>query len=115
SVSGVVVYGVEVPGTDGRAGMAAVTLKEGAELDGAALAESLHRSLPGYAVPLFVRVVEELEYTSTFKSRKVDLREQGYTDIGSDELFVLASRSEGFAPIFEGYVDGVARGDLPKP
>ena len=115
SVSGVVVYGVEVPGTDGRAGMAAVTLKEGAELDGAALAESLHRSLPGYAVPLFVRVVEELEYTSTFKSRKVDLREQGYTDIGSDELYVLASRSEGFAPIFEGSVDGVARGDLPKP
>lgn len=115
SVSGVVVYGVEVPGTDGRAGMAAVTLKEGAELDGAALSESLHRSLPGYAVPLFVRVVEELEYTATFKSRKVDLREQGYTGIGSDELYVLASRSEGFAPIFEGYVDGVARGDLPKP
>ena len=115
SISGVVVYGVEVPGADGRAGMAAVTLKDGAEFDGGALADTLHRNLPGYAVPLFVRVVEELEYTTTFKSRKVDLREQGYDDIGSDDLYVLASKSEGFAPIFEGYVDGVARGDLPKP
>uniref|UniRef100_UPI0024554536 hypothetical protein n=1 Tax=Nocardia cyriacigeorgica TaxID=135487 RepID=UPI0024554536 len=41
-------------------------------------AESALR-LPGYAVPLFVRVVDELETTSTFKSRKVELRKQGYS------------------------------------
>ncbi|UYP20053.1 long-chain-acyl-CoA synthetase [Rhodococcus sp. Z13] len=109
-----VVYGVEVPGADGRAGMAAVTLKEGTELDGAALARTLHDGLPDYAVPLFVRVVKELEYTTTFKSRKVDLRKQGFTEVGDDPVYVLASRKEGYRPIFDGYVDGVARGELPE-
>ncbi len=93
--------------------MAAITLKEGAELDGAALAKSLHDALPDYAVPLFVRIVDELEYTTTFKSRKVDLRKQGYSETGEDEVYVLASRSEGYRPIFDGFVDGVARGELP--
>ncbi|WP_308196982.1 long-chain-acyl-CoA synthetase [Rhodococcus sp. CH91] len=113
TVAEVVVYGVEIEGADGRAGMAAVTLKEGVELDGAALAKTLHSALPDYAVPLFVRIVEELEYTTTFKSRKVELRKQGYSETGEDDLYVLASRGEGYRPIFDGYVDGVARGELP--
>ena len=75
-----VVYGVEVPGTDGKAGMAAITLRDGARFDGAAVARALYEALPAYAVPLFVRVVDELEQTSTFKSKKVDLRKQGYAD-----------------------------------
>ncbi|WP_277986191.1 long-chain-acyl-CoA synthetase [Rhodococcus sp. Q1] len=113
TVAEAVVYGVEVEGADGRAGMAAITLKEGVELDGAALAKSLHDALPDYAVPLFVRVVDELEYTTTFKSRKVDLRKQGHTETGEDAVYVLASRSEGYRPIFDGFVDGVAKGELP--
>lgn len=113
AVDEVAVYGVEIPGTDGRAGMAAIKLKDGADFDGAALAAELHRALPDYAVPLFVRVVDELEYTSTFKSRKVDLREQGYSDSGDDPLYVLAGRSEGYRPIYDGYVEGVAQGELP--
>ncbi|MEE2034450.1 long-chain-acyl-CoA synthetase [Rhodococcus chondri] len=114
AISEAVVYGVEVPGTDGRAGMAAVTLHESAEFDGAHLAEELHRALPEYAVPLFVRVMDELEHTTTFKSLKVDLRKQGYTDVGSDTLYVLASRTEGYRRVFDGYVDAVTRGELPK-
>src|SRR5690606_30077432 len=48
------VYGVEVPGCDGRAGMAAITLRAGETLDGKALAAHLDRELPSYAVPLFL-------------------------------------------------------------
>lgn len=76
------VFGVEVPDTGGRAGMAAVKLRDGVEFDGKALAETLYSNLPSYAVPLFIRIVESLETTSTFKSRKVDLRKQGY---GADD------------------------------
>ena len=72
------VFGVEVPGTGGRAGMAAIQLKEGEEFDGNTLAKAAYERLPGYAVPLFVRVVKELAHTSTFKSQKVDLRKEGY-------------------------------------
>ena len=51
------VYGVEVPGTGGRAGMAAVKLRDGAEFDGKSLARTVYDQLPAYALPLFVRVV----------------------------------------------------------
>ena len=76
NIEAVTVFGVEVPGTDGRAGMAAVVLREGKQFDGASLAKAVYERLPGYAAPLFVRVVDSLEQTSTFKSMKGDLREQ---------------------------------------
>ncbi len=70
------VFGVEVPDTGGRAGMAAVKLRDGVEFDGKALAETAYANLPSYAAPLFVRVVESLETTSTFKSKMAGLMYQ---------------------------------------
>lgn len=107
-----VVYGVEVPGCDGRAGMAAVVLEgSGSDLDGVRLAEQLRGSLPKYAMPLFVRRVESLEHTSTFKSRKVELREAGFSDVGDDPVWVL--RKEGYVPFHEGYPEDVAQARQP--
>ncbi|WP_072809911.1 long-chain-acyl-CoA synthetase [Rhodococcus zopfii] len=114
AISQAVVYGVEVPGTDGRAGMAAVTLHPGAEFDGGRLADELFASLPAYAVPLFVRIVDELEHTSTFKSRKVDLRDEGFSKTGDDPLYVLEGRSGGYRRAYDGYTEAVARGELPS-
>ncbi|MGW0019975.1 long-chain-acyl-CoA synthetase [Rhodococcus sp. NPDC003382] len=114
AISEAVVYGVEVPGADGRAGMAAVTLHPDAELDGVRLARDLFASLPPYAVPLFVRIVDELEHTSTFKSRKVELRDEGFSKTGDDPLYVLEGRSGGYRPAYDGYVEAVARGELPS-
>ncbi|AVM01305.1 long-chain-acyl-CoA synthetase [Gordonia iterans] len=102
------VYGVEVPGCDGRAGMGALTLAEGASLDGKALAEHLHRELPSYAVPLFLRIVPEIEATTTFKNRKVELRDEGFSDVGEDQVLVLSSRADGYVPIYDGFVDEIA-------
>ncbi len=108
------VFGVEVPGAGGRAGMAAVQLKDGKEFDGKALSDAFYGHLPAYAVPLFVRVVPELAHTSTFKSQKVDLRKQGYgTDI-EDRLYVLAGRDEGYVPFYPEYPDEVTAGKRPK-
>lgn len=109
-----VVFGVEVPGADGRAGMAAVTLREGAEFDGAALGRLVRDRLPGYARPLFVRVVGELEQTSTFKSRKVQLREQGYRPDDETTVYVLAGPDEGYVPFYDDYPAEVAAGRAPR-
>lgn len=109
-----VVYGVDIPGTDGKAGMAAVTLHEGATFDGRRLAAVAYERLPFYAVPLFVRVVAELEQTSTFKSRKVELRKQGYQPDADSRLYVLAGREEGYVPAYEGYAADVAAGRAPR-
>jgi len=116
SVEECTVYGVEVPRTGGRAGMAAVKLREGAEFDGKALASAVYSQLPAYALPLFVRVVESLEHTSTFKSRKVELRKQAYGSDGAglkDPLYVLAGRDEGYVPFYAEYPDEVAAGKRP--
>jgi fatty-acyl-CoA synthase len=108
------VYGVEVPRTGGRAGMAAIKLRDGAEFDGKALARGLYDRLPDYAVPLFVRVVESMEYTSTFKVRKVDLRAQAYGPDINDPLYVLAGRDEGYVPFYPEYPDEVSAGKRPQ-
>ncbi|KAF9905334.1 hypothetical protein EC991_001757 [Linnemannia zychae] len=97
-VASCTVYGVSVPGQDGRAGMAALVLKDSiikppsettgaaALVDEVALAEFIQRlsghagkSLPSYAVPRFIRVCEqELETTGTFKNKKVELKKEGF-------------------------------------
>lgn len=108
------VFGVEVPDTGGRAGMAAVKLKDGAEFDGAGIAERLYKALPSYSVPLFIRLVESLETTTTFKSRKVDLRKEAYGPEVSDPLYVLRGREEGYVPFYDEYPAEVAAGKRPR-
>ena len=114
SVEECTVFGVEVPRTGGRAGMAAVKLRDGADFDGKALAHTVFKQLPAYALPLFVRVVESMEHTTTFKSRKVDLREQAYDPGVEDPVYVLAGRDEGYVPFYDGYPDEVAAGKRPQ-
>jgi fatty-acyl-CoA synthase len=114
SVEECTVFGVEVPDTGGRAGMAAVKLRAGAEFDGQSLARAVYSQLPAYALPLFVRVVESLEHTTTFKSRKVELREQAYGSDVEDPLYVLAGRDEGYVPYYDEYPEEVSAGKRPQ-
>ena len=114
SVEDCTVFGVEIPRTGGRAGMAAVKLRDGAEFDGKSLAGAVYGQLPGYALPLFVRVVSALEQTTTFKSRKVELRKQAYGPDVADPLYVLAGRDEGYVPYYDEYPDEVAAGKRPQ-
>ncbi|MFT4124905.1 MAG: long-chain-acyl-CoA synthetase [Gordonia sp. (in: high G+C Gram-positive bacteria)] len=114
AISQSVAFGVAVPGTDGKAGMAAVTVRDGEKLDGKALADHLYNVLPTYAVPLFIRVVDQLEATSTFKNRKVELREEGYHDTGDDPLLVLAGPGRGYVDYYESYPEDVAAAKAPR-
>ncbi|KAK3388248.1 hypothetical protein B0T20DRAFT_102877 [Sordaria brevicollis] len=79
------VYGVQLPNHDGRAGCAAVSLKglgQGGEVSEEileSLARHATRTLPRYAVPLFLRVVKEVggQTTGTMKQQKHVLRQEG--------------------------------------
>ena len=72
-------YGVEVPGADGRAGMSSVVLSCGVEaFDAEGLTAHLLRELPGYAMPMFLRLNSGLETTGTFKHRKIELQKEGF-------------------------------------
>ena len=114
SIEECTVFGVEIPRTGGRAGMAAIKLHDGAQFDGKVLAHTVYDQLPAYALPLFVRMVESMEHTTTFKSRKVDLREQAYGPGIEDPLYVLAGRDEGYVPFYDEYPDEVAAGKRPQ-
>lgn len=95
------VYGVSIPGTDGRAGMAAITLADGVEsLDLTRLAAYLDHELPAYAVPVFIRIQPEIDVTGTFKMVKGDLREQAY-DIEQfeDAVYVMTPGSTEYQPL----------------
>merc|ERR1712232_142014 len=71
------VYGVEVPGKDGRAGMVALTLEEGTQLDPVKLATYCRANLPAYSIPLFLRFLTNVNLTGTFKHQKVEYRNEG--------------------------------------
>ena len=70
------VYGVEVPGAPGKAGMAALVVGPGFDL--ALLRAHLAARLPDYARPLFLRLVPTLEVTATFKPMKQTLAADGW-------------------------------------
>jgi fatty-acyl-CoA synthase len=69
------VYGVALPKTDGRAGMAALVVT--AEFDLSELRRELAARLPDYARPVLLRIVPNIELTGTFKLRKQELALQG--------------------------------------
>jgi len=72
------VYGVAVPGADGRAGMVALVLGPNADFDPRAFYAHAVTALPAYAMPVFLRLQHEAEVTGTFKLRKVELQLEGY-------------------------------------
>ena len=104
----VVVYGVEVPGNEGRAGMAAIVgSPESIDLPG--LPQQLFLSLPAYAVPPFVRFIKSADLTGTFKLQKVKLRNEGFDKTKvSDPLYILKGKS--YIPLSEEMYDEVVNG-----
>jgi fatty-acyl-CoA synthase len=104
-----VVYGVPVPGTDGRAGMAALIV--GPDFDLAALREHLTRRLPGYARPLFLRLLPRLESTATFKPIKRELARAGFDPAQvSDPLFFDSRARQAFVPLDQALYAAITAG-----
>ncbi|MGZ5961248.1 MAG: long-chain-acyl-CoA synthetase, partial [Rhizomicrobium sp.] len=87
-----------VPGTDGRAGMAALVTGPG--FDVSKLADALAGNLPAYARPVFVRLLPEIEITGTFKQRKVELVKEGF-DLAAfrDPIFWLDPATRAYEPL----------------
>lgn len=98
------VYGISVPGYDGRAGAASIVLADGVTLssfDFQGLAQHAKTMLPGYAVPLFLRITPALEYTGTLKIQKGRLKREGVDPAlvtGEDSFYWLPQGSERYVP-----------------
>jgi len=105
------VYGVAIPGTDGRAGMAALVTDE--ELDLVAFRTHLSQRLPEYARPLFLRIRSELDVTATFKHRKDALVRQGYDPTASADVIYFDDRERSvFVRLDETLYDRIQSGAI---
>lgn len=93
------VYGVAVPGTEGRAGMAALVAGPGFDL--ATFQRGVEASLPPYAQPLFLRLLPTFETTGTFKYRKLDLVQDGFDPARVPEPLFFKLPGAGYSPIGE--------------
>ena len=102
------VYGVEVPGAEGRAGMAALVV--GPEFEIAGFGEMVARDLPPYAQPLFVRVLPALETTGTFKTRKLDLIADGYDPAKIKGPLFFKDVKKGYVKITKSVHDKIVGG-----
>ena len=92
-VADVAVYGVPVPGADGKAGMAFLQVENG--FDPAALLRHASRELPAYAVPLFLRVGSAMTLTETFKHKKQELVRDGFDPAASGDV-IYVRLEEGY-------------------
>jgi citronellyl-CoA synthetase len=107
------VYGVEVPGADGKAGMVALNLEcDINDFDVAGFTRHVTDSLPVYARPVFVRVQPDLDVTGTFKMVKGDLRKEAY-DLSqvSDPIYVMKPKSDRYELLDAQYAAELAAGN----
>ena len=105
------VYGVEVPGADGRAGMAALVTDDDFDLE--AFGRVVDAELAVYARPLFLRSLPEMEITGTFKHRKVELVREGFDPTSIDDALWFRDPEKGvYVPLDTRAFDRIAQGTM---
>jgi citronellyl-CoA synthetase len=94
------VYGVPIPNTEGKAGMAAIKLKPSMKFDLNDFSRFIIEVLPPYSIPLFLRLRKKFEFTGPLKLKKVDLRKDAYNlDIILDPLYFWDVVAKKYKPL----------------
>jgi len=110
-VTEAVVYGVAVPGAEGRAGMAALTITS--DFDLATFRAHIESRLPDYARPIFLRIGTDIAATATFKPAKALLASNGYDPrVVAGALFVEDRTTRAFVPLDQERYGQIQRGEL---
>ncbi|KAL8164146.1 UNVERIFIED_CONTAM: hypothetical protein K2H54_046718 [Gekko kuhli] len=112
SKTDVAVYGAEVPGVEGKAGMAAIADPE-AKLNPNVLYQELQKVLPPYARPIFLRLLPQVDTTGTFKIQKTRLQREGYDPHQtSDRLYFLDVKLGKYLPLDESVFERIRAGKV---
>ncbi|CAG5056665.1 unnamed protein product [Parnassius apollo] len=107
-----VVYGVEIPNSEGRAGMCGIVDTDN-NLDLDKLVKDMSRDLPKYARPVFLRVMSSLDMTGTFKLKKVDLQKEGFDPKTiKDKIYYLDPKLEKYIHLGPEEYDKIMSGQI---
>ncbi|KAG5832770.1 hypothetical protein ANANG_G00294660 [Anguilla anguilla] len=108
----VAVYGVAVPGVEGKAGMASITDRTG-QFDCATFLREAQKVLPPYARPVFLRISPQMDTTGTFKILKTRLQREGYNPrLTSDRIYFLNSRAGQYERVNEELYTTIVEGRM---
>ena len=105
------VFGVKVPQSEGRAGMVAFNCNLN-DFNWDKFSEFVSEKLPTYAQPVFIRIIEKLETTGTFKLKKNDLREEAYhlDKVKGDQIFIKKPGEKTYSLLDQRYYDIIQEG-----
>jgi fatty-acyl-CoA synthase len=105
------VYGVSIPGHEGRAGMAALVVGDVTSFDLPGLRAHIAMHLPAYARPVFLRFRRDLDMTGTFKLKKVDLVAEGF-DVarGGDPIYFDDRPAGAYAAVTADFAQALRAG-----
>ena len=102
------VYGVKVPGCEGRAGMAAFSLEDFEGFNWLEFSEYVENNLPKYARPIFIRIIQEMDTTGTFKLKKNELRDDAFNiNKVEDKVFCLKPSSNIYELLDGNWLDKI--------
>ena len=95
------VYGVDIPGIEGKAGMAALVLRNSlADFNFKDFTSYMLSELPKHAVPLFLRIQKQQQVTTTFKHQKGSLKRESFNiDTISEPVLVLLPNETSHHPL----------------
>jgi citronellyl-CoA synthetase len=116
-ISEAVSYGVEIPNTNGRAGMASITpAVPVGELDFKDIARFFKAQMPAYAVPLFLRIKKQMETTGTFKYQKSHLKDEGFNPAKTqgEPVYALLPGSDEYVLVTDAVYADIAAGNRPR-
>lgn len=114
-VSEAVVYGVEIPNTNGRAGMVAITpTVDIAHFDFVEFNRLCHEHVPAYAIPLFVRLQTKIETTGTFKYQKSNLKSEAYyiDKTKGEPVFAYLPKDNAYVPVTQALIKDIDNGNI---
>jgi len=119
------IYGVQVPHHDGRAGCAAIVLKSASSASSTpnpssttlkSIAEHVQKNLPGFAVPLWLRITREMHTTGTNKQQKHTFQKDGIdvqaVEVQGDLLFWMDPKSKTYERFTTAQLKQIEEGGL---
>merc|ERR1712130_1058599 len=96
-----VVYGVEIPDPERK-------------VDVEKLYEGVREKLPAYARPIFVRLVNKIDVTATYKLKKRELQSEGFNPelVGKGSVHMLDSKQQCYQPLSQEQYNNIINGNL---